>query len=163
MCDAFRFQWTLCVGARRAKWCKTSSSIRSHLSVPRLLQFAIHNNKRKSTCSKIHSYTLTQRANHFGYCCCCFALSLTLWIPLFLIIISLFFHFSLQLASSSSHIAYFRNMYSSSSFNSLVRSFVLPFLLHLHHYLSIYSSHFHSCYLFIFQSYSMRSIFNIAK
>lgn len=91
------------------------------------------------------------------------SLSLTLWIPLFLIIISLFFHFSLQLASSSSHIAYFRNMYSSSSFNSLVRSFVLPFLLHLHHYLSIYSSHFHSCYLFIFQSYSMRSIFNIAK
>lgn len=40
---------------------------------PYTLQFAIHNNKRKSTCSKIHSYAFAQRANHFGccYCCCC--------------------------------------------------------------------------------------------
>lgn len=107
----------------------------------------------------------TQKANHFGYCCCCFT-TLThsknadfthhhITFPSFL-------SHSISLsrsASSSSHITYFRNMCSSSSFNSLVRSFVRPFFP----FFAPSPSHFHFCHLFIFQSYSMCSIFNIAK
>lgn len=82
------------------------------------------------------------------------SLSLALWIPLFLIIISLFFHFSLQLASSSSHIAYFRNMYSSSSFNSLVRSFVHSFFPFCSISITIYLSIAHTFTLAIYLSFN---------